>query len=128
MMPMMPMMNPMAMMQMQMMMGEGMEAEKKEKKAWKDWSNDPDWEDWSKPVCKMIDIPKESTIVQAGLPQNAPAIHYYKGFDIFSSAAHILGEIVGDITTMVKIEHDTDLKQFPDVAKALTAAGGDATS
>merc|ERR1712113_1225771 len=57
--------------------------EKDYSKPWEDWTKGP-WEDWSKPVAKKVTLPKESAIVQAGLPETAPAIPYHKAFEIFS--------------------------------------------
>jgi len=110
-----------------------------EKKApdgvWQDWSSDASqthWVDYSRQEpwdgnAKLIKIklPPDSPIVSQGFPAEAPSISYVKGNELFSSASHILQEIVGDLTTMVKIEHDTDFTQFPDVARAVKEAGGE---
>merc|ERR1712151_662822 len=86
------MMNPMAMMAMGKgkMMGDwsmdGVDAKwgKAYDKPWQDPTKpyEHPFEDWTKPVVKVITLPPESAIVQAGLPEKAPTICYYKGFDI----------------------------------------------
>merc|ERR1712217_524565 len=57
----------------------------------------------------------------------APSICCYnpKGHDLFSQAANLLHEIVGDANEAVKTEHDPEGDQFPDVARAIEEAGGD---
>merc|ERR1712050_393270 len=102
-------------------------------KGWVDYGNKeipPEWkeQEWSlDPKVIKIVLPADSPIVAQGFLPEAPSIACYnpKAHDLFSQASNILQEIVGDCSTMVKIEHDTEGDQFPDVTKAVIEAGGD---
>eukprot|EP00933_Yihiella_yeosuensis_P005887 TRINITY_DN110495_c0_g1_i1.p1 TRINITY_DN110495_c0_g1~~TRINITY_DN110495_c0_g1_i1.p1 ORF type:complete len:594 (+),score=133.46 TRINITY_DN110495_c0_g1_i1:89-1870(+) len=70
-------------------------------------------------------LTEESQLTQQGFPPEAPCMSYEKGDTAFSSATHILGDLVGDISTEVEIHHDPDWENFPEVAAAVKAASGE---
>lgn len=72
-----------------------------------------------------ITVGEGSPMVQQGLPATVPALEYQKGDNAFSSAAYLLSEIVGDVSTEVTIVHDPDWEQFPEISKAVKQAGGE---
>lgn len=72
-----------------------------------------------------LTLPQESSLVAQGLPLDGPALVWEKGNEVFSSAAHILGDLVGDITAEVQIVHDADWEQFPEVGQALMKQSGE---
>lgn len=67
-----------------------------------------------------ITVGLDSKLVAAGFPPNAPAITFEKGMEVFSSSAHIVGDLCEDAV----IEHDADWEQYPEVAQAVKEAGG----
>lgn len=75
------------------------------------------------PTVHWLELPDDSQLVMQGLPSEAPVISFDKAQTIFSSSAHMLSELVGDIKTEVVFTHDTDWDQFPEVAEATKQAG-----
>jgi len=70
-----------------------------------------------------ITLRQASQITAEGFPPEAPALTYDKAATLFSSAHHILQELVGDISAEVQIVHDPDWEQFPEVVAAVREAG-----
>merc|ERR1712048_147890 len=73
------------------------------------------------PTVHWIAIGEESSLVGTGLPNEAPVLEYSKSYPIFSSAAHILGDLLTDIKE-VKVEDDADWKLYPEVGEACKTA------
>merc|ERR1740121_1166969 len=64
----------------------------------------------------------DNALTQQGFPPEGAALVYEKGPNIFSSAAFVLGDAVGDIASEVEIVHDADWEQYPDIGEAVKAA------
>jgi len=67
----------------------------------------------------------ENALTQQGYGPEAPAAVYVKGNDAFSSASHIIGEILDDVAGEVEIVHDADWEQFPEIGAALKEASNE---
>lgn len=67
----------------------------------------------------------DNALTQQGFPADGAAMVYEKGPNIFSSAAFVLGDCVGDIATEVEIIHDADWTQYPDIGETIKAATGE---
>lgn len=80
------------------------------------------------PTIHFITAPPEASVVAQGLPADAPAIAHTKAKkDYFSSAHHILQDLVTDLSE-VSFEDDADWKVMPEIGAALTAAGAEENS
>lgn len=65
-----------------------------------------------------------SSITASGMPATAPACVYVKGDPTFQNAHQLLGDLVGNIQTMVTFHHDPEWEKFPEVGQAIKYAGG----
>lgn len=78
------------------------------------------------PPVHWIDLAPDSQIPMRGFPGSAPVVAYggkeFKEF--FSNAHYILSELIADVG-QVMFTDDPDWKVFPEVAKAIEAAGGE---
>merc|ERR1719235_2358713 len=77
------------------------------------------------PVIHWLGCTADSTLVQAGLSAEGPAILFDKKQGLFHSSWHILNELVEDQDNTVQIEHDEEWKQLPELGEAFKKAGGD---
>ncbi|CAE8590857.1 unnamed protein product, partial [Polarella glacialis] len=99
--------------------GKGWSSWKEEKPSWKQ-----PWEPPSgPPSVSQVTLTKESQLLDAGYPAQAPALTYEKSAAAFNDAHAILLALVGDISTEVVLQHDADWEVFPEVGDAFKAAG-----
>ncbi|CAK0862574.1 unnamed protein product [Prorocentrum cordatum] len=81
-----------------------------------------------KPVPFVLGIllTQESQLTLNGYPPDAPALVYDKSMsETFNIANVILPELVTNMTTDVVLNHDADWQNYPEVGKAVVAAGGE---
>lgn len=70
-----------------------------------------------------ISVPAGSQLPQQGLIPDSVAIAFEKGVDVFSSAHHILSELVPELSEEVSFVHDADCDKYPEITAAVKAGG-----
>ena len=71
-----------------------------------------------------VHLPREAGLVQHGLPATALAVYHDSSLrGLLGSVHNILEDLVGDVSSTVKLEHDTDWDVCHEVGDALLRAG-----
>merc|ERR1712151_374500 len=80
------------------------------------------------PDVTFIQVPETCSLLRQGYPNTGPAIEFWKEASVFSEAHHILADFFGgsgDISHSIKIIHDPDGQEYPEVYQAWRASGKD---